>query len=796
MRSWFRWLDPRRAAHARRLARWEPRSQSRLRHESHRAVRPYLENDSKGFQASLARLREIQQKHPDDLAKAAFLPDLLEANECFSRGETAEAAARYRSTITRVEKRYRDLRARTTHLNERHNLEFYAIALGLLHNNLAEILAKDDESSDAMQAAYEAAMEYQPNLPMIRESYAYFAATRRGQWDEAERAYRDAHTCSPSSPSRDSEIRLRSNIASLRAQHAISLRGDDKLTEAADVLRRGISELESPTRSGEEEPLFDWQGKLHLELARVQHRAGRTTAAFESCRQSASKYRESAKKLREEDSPRAGEALESAAYVTELLAQWIADSGDRATALKTFSAALRESPAGEATARVASKIALLQAAIGERDAARVAIDDALGQWSALGWTEPLRKMVVEGRELLQLPDVAAAIELQIERRLRLAKRPTELRDAIEARRRHYEFTPSSAPSYPKSPAGDEFLLVVTPLVLEIDWTALDDAGGPNPVIDELAPEMRERVQKQYGVKLPGVRLRGNETDLSYGTYLMSIHEVPVATGSIRKAERLAIASRSELDRVGVRVVEETQTFDGQPACWIDAKEAHEAERTGLTVWAPMEVPLRHLESVALANLVEFVGHQEVQNLLETNELVGPEGDDIVAKEAREHMSPLTNVVRALVSERVPLTDFPHIYGLFAERKDSCRPWQIVEAIRTDPKVSPTLWGNDPSYAHVPLGPGLMAAIDGGVREPDGQVLALEPVATQEILTAVRSAIGDLERAAVVVPAQARRSVVRSLLALEHPNVPVLSMAELRPGLGAELRAPAELEGGS
>ena len=87
----------------------------------------------------------------------------------------------------------------------------------------------------------------------------------------------------------------------------------------------------------------------------------------------------------------------------------------------------------------------------------------------------------------------------------------------------------------------------------------------------------------------------------------------------------------------------------------------------------------------------------------------------------------------------------------------------------------------------------MAAIEGGIRGVEETILALEPETTQQVFTTVRQAVDGCAHPAVIVPRQSRRSVIRRLLEIEFPQLPVLAMAELEPGLGARIEGIVELE---
>src|SRR5262249_4377676 len=139
--------------------------------------------------------------------------------------------------------------------------------------------------------------------------------------------------------------------------------------------------------------------------------------------------------------------------------------------------------------------------------------------------------------------------------------------------------------------------------------------------------------------------------------------------------------------------------------WIPAAAAAAARQEGLEVRTPLDLLMHHVEQTVAANLVEFVAHQEVQNLLEKHELVkSGESQKIVPMEAARHMDPLTRVLRALVVERVPLIGFRAIYERHSERRaEGASTAEIVEDIRQMDAVRNLLWGNDGLYALWMLG---------------------------------------------------------------------------------------------
>jgi hypothetical protein len=165
------------------------------------------------------------------------------------------------------------------------------------------------------------------------------------------------------------------------------------------------------------------------------------------------------------------------------------------------------------------------------------------------------------------------------------------RDEHEADNKNIGLIPDSAQSY-------EMLNVNTPLAIEVSETATE---YNDESIRAHAEPIRNAISRKFGVRIPGIRVRPNY-DLKAEEYILMIHEIPVARDS--------------------------GTIDNA---------------------------FYHLERILEKNLVEFLGHQEVQNFLERSLLVKPTIEDIAEKEHYSHIDILSVVLRALVLECVPLS---------------------------------------------------------------------------------------------------------------------------------------------
>jgi tetratricopeptide (TPR) repeat protein len=745
------------------------------------AVQHYVHDEKEQLRQSLDKLHGGTNDDGDASVKAKLLPEVLDANIHFSDGDFAGAVARYREAIAKTTSEYQRAVGGRFRLGERRKLDCLSIVLALLHGNLAQALARLEPDSPEVLKAFAKAIELQPGMALLRVYLGNHYASQH-LWKQAEAAYRDACASAPTS---EKEQSLRVNLANLRCLHAETLRDEEKLGEAIEILEASLRELDATELDG-------WKGKTYFTLGGIRRRQGRTTDAALAYECSADFYAKSGDR-------------NSASHVTEVLAEVHAAGDDDERALASFekSYELARGLEGEAktdrprAARLKSRIGLFLLLRGRRQEAERSLDESRTLWREEGWFAPFCKILADNGELLKRDEALLRFRLYIQRRLRRAADPAEARDIIDALRRSWDgmlkrFFPSERG--PDTVASTTVLPVVTPVAMEIDAAFLRDAGGSDRIVSGVAPQMRNRLRERYGVELPGLRLRANENELPYGTYILMIHEVPLRMGTVEKDHRLHLGDRAGLDRAGiVAAATHPRSVQDKTAFWIEKRQWDKAAAAGLELLEGLELPIRDLEDLLAANLVEFVGHQEVQHLLENAKLYGPDGDSIVATETRAHMDPLTTVVRALVSERVPLTDFARVHSLFRKLWLQQVPsWRITEAIRNDPGIRPHLWGNHASFCHFQLGDRLMATIDASVRGVDETVLALEPEVVQQVLTAVREAVTGCERPAVVVPRCRRRSVMRRLLEIEFPEMPVLAMAELQPGLGARMKGTVEI----
>ena len=350
--------------------------------------------------------------------------------------------------------------------------------------------------------------------------------------------------------------------------------------------------------------------------------------------------------------------------------------------------------------------------------------------------------------------------------------------------------------------AQQMLPVVTPIALEVAGNLIplvEDTGGGNKFLGEMVPMMRDGLFYELGVKFPGIRVRGNETDLPDGTYIIMINEIPLVSGNVALDQVLVNDTVDRLTLLNIKGEEAVNPANGSECAWIPAEFADIAEQAGLTTWDAAGYMVLHLSSVLRKNAAEFVGIQEVQNMLEQLEQAFPA---LVKEVVPKAVSPfqLTDILRRLVEEEISIRDLRSILQALAEwgqvENDTVMLTEYVRnALKRYISHKYTRGGN--TLVVYLLDPQIEETVRSSIQHTQsGSYLALEPEITQEILTAVRNEVGNLPPTAqnpVILTTMEIRRYFRKLVELEFPHLAVLSYQELSPDMNIQPIARISLE---
>jgi type III secretion protein V len=348
----------------------------------------------------------------------------------------------------------------------------------------------------------------------------------------------------------------------------------------------------------------------------------------------------------------------------------------------------------------------------------------------------------------------------------------------------------------------QMLPVVTPIALEVaaDLIPLvEDAGEGSKFLGEMVPMMRDGLFYELGVRFPGIRVRGNESDMPPGSYLIMINEIPLVMGTVSLNKVLVNDTAERLRLLNIEGESATNPANGNECAWIDAEYKEVAEQAGLTTWDAAGYMVLHLSSVLRKNAAEFVGIQEVMNMLEQLEQAFPA---LVKETVPKVVSPfqLTDILRRLVEEEISIRDLRSILQSLAEwgqvEHDTV---MLTEYVRSALKryISHKYTRGQNTLIVYLLDPQIEETVRSSIQHTSsGSYLALEPEITQEILSAVRTEVGSLPPTAqnpVILTTMEIRRYFRKLVELEFPHLAVLSYQELSPDMNIQPIARISLE---
>ena len=204
-----------------------------------------------------------------------------------------------------------------------------------------------------------------------------------------------------------------------------------------------------------------------------------------------------------------------------------------------------------------------------------------------------------------------------------------------------------------------------PLMLEVGY-------GLIPLVEDDAKSalvaritgIRKQSSRDLGFIIPAVRIRDN-LSLQPNAYRITIAGVIVAEDEVVTGKLLAIqGGESKVVLPGEMVKDPTFGLD---AVWIDKNDRARAQAAGYTVVDPSTVVATHLNQLLLRHASDLLGQDDVQALLDH---VSKSAPNLVSGLVPKVISLalLTQVLKALVADQIPITDLQRILEALASAK--------------------------------------------------------------------------------------------------------------------------------
>jgi flagellar biosynthesis protein FlhA len=291
--------------------------------------------------------------------------------------------------------------------------------------------------------------------------------------------------------------------------------------------------------------------------------------------------------------------------------------------------------------------------------------------------------------------------------------------------------------------------------------------------------VRRKLSQDLGFLVPAVHIRDN-LDLAPNVYRINLGGVPVGESVIYPDRELAINPGRVFGPI--QGISTRDPAFGMDAVWIDPSARDHAQTLGYTVVDPSTVIATHLSFVIQSHAHEIIGHEEVQQLLNTLSKSAPKlVEDLVPKALP--LSVVVRVLQGLLAERVPIRNIRSIVETLAEHAPRSQdPAALLGNVRIalGRQITQDIAGLAAELPVITLEPELERLLQGSLANSSANP-GLEPGLAerlqQHVAEAARRQEASGEAAVLLVPPQLRPTLARFMRS-SVPTLHVLAWNEI------------------
>lgn len=326
-----------------------------------------------------------------------------------------------------------------------------------------------------------------------------------------------------------------------------------------------------------------------------------------------------------------------------------------------------------------------------------------------------------------------------------------------------------------------------PVILEVGKGVAElirkDKSGDR-FIEQMIPKMRSALYYDLGVRFPGAHVRLDNPLISPMQYTILLNEVPISQGQILEDCVLTAESEDNLRRFNIPYTANRNAMN-LPSSWVDKRYKPLMQKAHIKFWEPLEVLILHLSYFYKKHASEFLGIQEVRQILEFMEKSFPD----LSKEVTRllPLQKMTEIFRRLIQEQVSIKDLRSILEALVEWSQSEKDTVLLtEYVRSSLKryISYKYSQGQSTLPVYLLDTEIEDMIRASIKQTSaGSYLALDPDSVQLILHAVRQTVLPTPAGAVppvLLTAIDVRRFTRKLIENEFPDLPVVSYQEIVP----------------
>ena len=322
---------------------------------------------------------------------------------------------------------------------------------------------------------------------------------------------------------------------------------------------------------------------------------------------------------------------------------------------------------------------------------------------------------------------------------------------------------------------------VDPVGLEVGYrlVPLVDSQGHGADLLGRVRGVRRKLSQELGFLLPAVHIRDN-LDLGPNVYRINLNGVPIGENSVYPDRELAINAGRVFGPV--QGIAARDPAFGMEAVWIEAASRDHAQALGYTVVDPSTVIATHLSFLLQSHASEILGHEEVQQLLNTLAKSAPKlVEDLVPKTLP--LSVLVRVLQGLLAERIPIRSMRTILETLAEHAPRSQdPAALLAQVRIalGRQITQDIAGVSGELPVITFEPDLERLLQGSLTAGAGGA-GLEPGLAERLQQRVADAAQREEtaggQAVLLLPPPLRASMAKFLRA-SLPQLHVLAWNEI------------------
>jgi len=293
---------------------------------------------------------------------------------------------------------------------------------------------------------------------------------------------------------------------------------------------------------------------------------------------------------------------------------------------------------------------------------------------------------------------------------------------------------------------------------------------------------RLQIYFRLGVSLPPIEVRRGE-GLPDNHYRIFVAEIPSADGEVLPNHLLIFDDARNLELYDIPFVEKDELVPRMKAVWVERKHEAQLKSASIRYRTELEAITYHAEYVFAKYVGQFIGIQEVRQVL--TRLEGKYPDLVKEVQRIVPIQMMTELLKRLVQEFVSIRDLRAILSAMiewgAKEKD---PVVLVEHIRIalSRQISHQYAARNNVLSGILLDGEIEETVRNAIRQTSaGSYLSLSPDISKRIVQRVRDkALPVLANGSPVslITAMDVRRYIRRMIESELPELPVLSYQEL------------------